>query len=227
MIEKLLPLPAAASEHFGDTPDGEGLFPQERALLAGVGAGRRREFTTVRHCARLALKELGVPPAPLLPDEEGAPGWPTGIVGSMTHCRGYRAAVVARRTAVRALGLDAEPHRPLREGVVSAVARPEERASLAGLDGTVCWDRLLFSAKEAAFKAWSPGARAGGIRPRSLHDIRVTLHPADGTFRAEILPDHPEATCLEGRWLASGDLLLTAVSVPASPAPSLSAGTNV
>lgn len=215
MIESLLPRSAAAgsSEHYGDTPDGEGLFPQERALIARAGAGRRREFTTVRACARLALKELGLAPAALLPDESGAPVWPTGIVGSMTHCRGYRAAVVARRTSVRALGIDAEPHRPLREGVLRLVARPEEQAALAGLDGTVCWGRLLFSAKEAAFKAWSPGARAGGIRPRSPHDFRVTLHPAGGTFQAEILPDHPEATRLEGRWLATTDLLLTAVSV--------------
>ncbi|MFI6049276.1 4'-phosphopantetheinyl transferase [Streptomyces violascens] len=217
MIEALVPFKAATAEHFGDAPDRECLFPQELALMAGVGAGRRREFTTVRVCARLALKDLGVPPAPLLPDEWGAPGWPTGIVGSMTHCRGYRAAVVARRTSVQALGVDAEPHRPLREGVLGAVARPEEQAALADLGGTICWDRLLFSAKEAAYKAWSPGAREGGARPRSLHDIRVTLRPADGTFRAEVLPGHPEATSLEGRWLATTALLLTAVSVPASP----------
>ncbi|GAA2455327.1 4'-phosphopantetheinyl transferase [Streptomyces mauvecolor] len=216
MIEALVPLETATAEHFADTPDGEGLFPQERALVAGVAAGRRREFTTVRHCARLALKRLGVPPAALVPDEWGAPGWPAGIAGSMTHCRGYRAAVVARRSSVQALGIDAEPHRPLREGVLGAVARPEERAALAGLGGTIAWDRLLFSAKEAAYKAWSPGARAGGARPRSLHDIRVTLHPADGRFRAEILPGHPEAAHLEGRWLAATDLLLTSVSVPAA-----------
>ncbi len=27
---------------------------------------------------------------PILPGERGAPGWPVGVVGSMTHCDGYR-----------------------------------------------------------------------------------------------------------------------------------------
>ncbi|MET9360223.1 4'-phosphopantetheinyl transferase superfamily protein [Streptomyces sp. NPDC006632] len=227
MIEAVLPRAVAAAEHFADTPD-SGLFPAERALMAGVGAGRRREFTTVRHCARLALRELGVAPAPLLPDAGGAPRWPAGTVGSMTHCRGYRAAVAAPHTAVRALGIDAEPHRPLRDGVLASVARAEEREdqlALLRLDAAVHWDRLLFCAKEAAFKAWYPeGARPGLARPRSLHDIHVTLRPAApgdrpdrGTFQARVLPGRPETARFPGRWLATEDFLLTAVAVPAVP----------
>ncbi|MEU9101648.1 4'-phosphopantetheinyl transferase superfamily protein [Streptomyces sp. NPDC048361] len=231
MIEDLLPKTVAAAEHFGDAPD-EGLFPAERALMAGVGAGRRREFTTGRYCARLALRGLGVAPAPLLPDAEGAPRWPAGTVGSLTHCRGYRAAVAARRTEVRALGIDAEPHRPLREGVLASVALPEEqehRAALLRLDAAVHWDRLLFCAKEATFKAWFPdGARPGLTRPRTLYDIHVTLRPAPpgprsdrGAFHARVLPGRPGSVLFRGRWLVTEDFLLTAVAVPAAPSDRL------
>ncbi|MFG3286717.1 4'-phosphopantetheinyl transferase [Streptomyces sp. NPDC048111] len=224
MIEALFPHPATATaEHFGDTPDGEGLFPQERALVAGVGAGRRREFTTVRHCARAAMAALGAAAAPLLPDEWGAPRWPPGIVGSMTHCRGYRAAVVARATAVRALGLDAEPHRPLRDGVLDAVATPRERAALsalAALDPSVHWDRLLFCAKEATFKAWFPeGIHTPGPRPTSFHHIEATLRRTTGTFHAVVLPGRGEQMAFEGVWGVGRGVVVAGVGVPASSGP--------
>jgi hypothetical protein len=46
-------------------------------------------------------------------------------------------------------------------------ARPEERVWLARLRADhpwVCWDRLLFSAKESVYKAWYPLARRWLVR---------------------------------------------------------------
>ncbi|MGQ4331874.1 4'-phosphopantetheinyl transferase family protein, partial [Streptomyces hayashii] len=90
MIEDLLPGTAVVVEafgeegvrEFGDAP----LYPQEEALLTRAVAKRRREFTVVRGCARRAMEKLGVPPKPVLPGERGAPQWPDGLTGSMTHC---------------------------------------------------------------------------------------------------------------------------------------------
>ena len=115
---------------------------------------RRREFTTARACARRALASLGVAPAPILPGERGAPQWPPGIVGSITHCAGYRAAAAARARDVLTIGLDAEPDEVLPSGVLEAVSLPGERERLRNLTAAAPgtrWDRLPFSAKETTY----------------------------------------------------------------------------
>lgn len=77
----------------------------------------------------------------------------------MTHCDGYRAAAVARRETIASIGIDAEPHAALPDGVEKLTALPEERMALTRLAVThphIHWDRLLFSAKESVYKAWFP-----------------------------------------------------------------------
>src|SRR5687768_4356778 len=83
MIEPLVPASACA-EMFSDVPESM-MFPIEAAVVKGAVAERRREFVTVRYCARKALQKIGVPAAPVLPDRDGAPRWPVGLIGSMTH----------------------------------------------------------------------------------------------------------------------------------------------
>jgi 4'-phosphopantetheinyl transferase EntD len=214
VIEKILPATVACAEAFADPPDAV-LFPAEEALVAEAVARRRREFATGRHCAHRALAELGVAAAPVLRGELGAPRWPAGIVGSITHCAGYRAAAVARARDVLTTGVDAEPDADLPAGVLELVALPGERERLHDLSvaapGT-CWDRLLFSAKESVYKAWFPLTG----RWLGFHDADVTIDAAAGTFDVRLLATasgFPDG--FAGRWLAEGGLILTAVTVPA------------
>jgi 4'-phosphopantetheinyl transferase EntD len=85
----------ACAELYSDPP---GLAPlaEEEPLIARSVAKRRNEFITVRYCARIALGELGFPAVPILKGEKGEPCWPDGVVGSLTHCAGFRGAVVGR-----------------------------------------------------------------------------------------------------------------------------------
>lgn len=221
LVQELLPPYAVGAETRADAPD-EVLHPEERAAVAGVSEGRRREFATVRGCARRALTTLGHAPVPLVPDPRGVPCWPAGVVGSMTHCRGYRAAVVAWRRDVRALGVDAEPSLPLREGVLRTVSRPEERERIAFLQAehphVACWDRLLFCAKEAVFKAWFPRTR----RELGFRDVVVAFGGAGRTFRATVVTaegpgegrdqdfaeGRGDGRDFDGRWVARDGLLV-------------------
>jgi len=215
VIADLLPATAVAVEVFGPPPPGAALLPEEEPLVARAVDRRREEFTTARSCARQALAALGVPAAPLLAGPRREPLWPAGVVGSLTHCDGYRAAAVARSVDLATIGIDAEPHRPLPDGVLARVALAQERDAVRRLPGGVHWDRLLFSAKESVYKAWYPLAR----RRLGFSDAVVELDPA-GSFRARLLVPGSalpgrELTGFTGRWVASGGLLLTAVTLPA------------
>ena len=150
-----------------DDPPGLAPLPEEEPLIAKSVAKRRHEFITVRHCARRALGQLGVPPGPILKGDKGEPCWPHGVVGSLTHCKGYRGAVVGRAGAVRSVGIDAEPHDVLPDGVLGAIGLADERSEIAALPAGLHWDRILFCAKEATVKAL-------GLRAVSLREIVVT-----------------------------------------------------
>ncbi|MEU3448144.1 4'-phosphopantetheinyl transferase superfamily protein [Streptomyces thermolilacinus] len=213
MMDLLLPSEVCVAEAFHDPPDLPLLGAEAEQVSRAVDK-RRREFTTVRWCARRALAGLGIGPVPIPRGERGAPVWPDRVVGSMTHCQGYRAAAVARDTDLRSLGIDAEDHLPLPDGVLGLVASDAERDHLAGLARVrpeVHWDRLLFSAKESVYKAWFPLTR------RWLgHEDAELAFAVDGTFTARLLESDPAvpAQGFTGRWAVDGAHAVTAVTVP-------------
>lgn len=221
LIEKILPATVASTEAFCDPPDAV-LYPGEAEVISRAVDKRRREFRTVRHCARHALRQLGLPAAAVLPGERGEPQWPAGVVGSMTHCGGYRAAAVAHSCQLRALGIDAEPHEPLPAGVLEAISLSEERdrlSELATADRATCWDRILFCAKETVYKAWFPLTRSWlGFEDAAVTIALGTADLAEGTFSARLLVAGPTIagaalTRLDGRWLRGDDLVITTIAL--------------
>jgi 4'-phosphopantetheinyl transferase EntD len=215
LLSGLVPSPIASAELYDDPPD---LAPlsEEEPLIARSVAKRRNEFITVRYCARQALGDLGLPPVPILKGDKGEPCWPDGVVGSLTHCEGFRGAVVGRSVDVRSVGIDAEPHAVLPKGVLDAVSLPAERSELATLPVGVHWDRILFCAKEATYKAWFPLTH----RWLGFEDAHITF-AVDGSglagrFESRILIDPqaesgPPLTTLSGRWSVGDSLVLTAI----------------
>lgn len=245
LAAEVLPGRVATADTFDDY-DESLLFPEELAAISRAWEKRRREFTTVRVCARRALAELGQPPVPMLSGTRNAPRWPGGIVGSMTHCDGYRAAAVAHATDLRALGIDAEPNGPLPEGVLETIALPSEArwAEADAADGTaVHRGRLLFSAKESVYKTWYPLIGTELEFLDAEIDFTETSQPtaapsastassggspqAAGEFTARLLrvplPEHPRPgqhpvpTSFTGRWLLRDGFLLTAVALRPLP----------
>jgi 4'-phosphopantetheinyl transferase EntD len=216
MIETILPAGVACAEAFSDLEDVV-LFPVEEESVNRAVDKRRREFRTARGCARQAMAGLGLPPAAIPRGDRGAPQWPPGVVGSITHCAGYRGAAVAHTRDLLTIGLDAEPDDLLPEGVLDRVSLPDERARLRELAATapgISWDRLLFCAKEATYKAWFPLAKSW----LGFEDADITINAAGGTFQVRLLVEGPviagsPLAGFTGRWLAGDGLILTAIAM--------------
>lgn len=217
MLERILPASArvvATSEDL-DAP----LYPEEETVVGRAVEKRRREFATARACAREALAQLGRPPQAIPSGARGEPLWPAGIVGSITHCEGYRACAVARAGDLVTVGVDAEPNQPLPDGLLEDIALPEERdwlAYLAGQAPETHWDRLLFSIKESVYKAWFPLAE----RWLGFEDALVAIDRQRESFSAHLLVPGPllegrELRSFHGSWLVANGLVLAAIALPA------------
>jgi 4'-phosphopantetheinyl transferase EntD len=214
-MEQLLPAGVAVAEATEREWSAE-LLPEEAAQVTRAVDRRRREFAAGRACARLALGRLGFAPRPLLSGPDRAPVWPSGAVGSITHCAGYCAAAVARSADASALGIDAEVNKPLPAGVAELVCTEVELAWTAAADhGATPWQVLIFSAKESIYKAWQPLTRAW----LGYLDAELSIDPERGCFEARLLvPAHSALgegfEGFRGRFVITATHVLTAVTLP-------------
>jgi len=207
--EALLPDPVvvATAEH-----DVDGILADdERAAVATALPGRRAEFATGRVLARQALAALGIRPGSIPVARSGAPVWPSGVVGSITHCAGLRACAVGRRDEHAGIGIDATPARPLPGGVLARVADLGSAPVAAGLDalraaGVTAPDSVLFAAAEAVAKART--SAHGGWH--GIDGAEIALHP-DGSFAVRAL--RGPAFAGTGRWAVAGGLALAGIAL--------------
>lgn len=198
-----------------------GLLPEEAACIRQAVPKRQREFTAGRNCARLALQRLGITPVPAL--RVGArrePLFPAGVSGTLTHTHDYCAAAVIRQGAVHSIGIDAEVNDPLGDDIVRLVLLPAEQAMVAALAVPgLCTGKLLFSIKEAFYKAYFQVAG----QYLDFLDACVSLAPEDGSFTLQVIrADVPEpfpGSAWHGRFAFDAERVYSAVALkmPQSP----------
>lgn len=193
------------------------LWPEEAAYTHRMSPLRLREFRAGRAAAREAFTALGLPAAPILVEAGRGPTWPQGMVGSITHTATMAAAMVTHRQRCHSLGLDLEEDDGLESRLLPMVCRAEEMARLPGAGPAAAGvAKLIFSAKEAAYKCLSP---LFGIF-LEFHDLEIRLQPDHQAFsvmghgpRTRHMPI-PELHGCYGKddgmlvtvcWLAAGD----------------------
>jgi 4'-phosphopantetheinyl transferase EntD len=129
------------------------LLPQEARSIPSRQPLMRRASGAARWIARGLLADMGLNGVAVLRASSGAPVWPPGIIGSLAHDDEMAVAAVAPVSDIVALGIDVEPALPLPDDIFALVATEADRTDpvnrhLAG--------RILFSAKEAVYKAVYP-----------------------------------------------------------------------
>jgi enterobactin synthetase component D / holo-[acyl-carrier protein] synthase len=179
---------------------------EEEALVAGWATRRRAEFLSGRACARGVMAALGIPPTPIPFDADGVPCWPPGMVGSISHKRGFCVASGARSIQFASIGVDLECG-ALEPALTDEICLPEEAADLVTLRGWCDHPlTLVFSAKEAFFKCQYPVTR----RFLRWRDVAVTFRGSQFTVSV-----HGGAESgLRGRFGADGGWVATLALFP-------------
>lgn len=184
------------------------MFHVKHSATDRMVPARRQEFLAGRLAAERAQAALGFAPRPVLAGQDRAPIWPARLTGSISHASGVAMAVVARNDAVLALGVDIERRLPLAPEIAETVLLPEEAGFLKhDADGS-----LLFSAKEAVYKALYP------LSPEVAGYDLLAIHP-DPTadrFTARLTRRYgplAEGSEIAGRYALAGGLILTAVTL--------------
>jgi 4'-phosphopantetheinyl transferase EntD len=170
--------------------DDRALSPREALPLSRAVPAVRCATGAGRIVARRLLASLGAPdPVDLARLASGAPDWPQGYTGSISHDDRFAVAALVRQDTLAAVGIDVEPPLPLPAELVEMVATPMERRQLGG---DLLRARLLFSIKEAVYKATNPH---DGVF-LDHHDVEVcfstrTAHTSTGrrlAFEAILAP---------------------------------------
>lgn len=187
-------------------------LPAEDVAVANALDRRRREFAAGRSAARRAMAALGAPPRAVLAGADRAPIWPAGFVGSISHTSDTCVAAVAERTRVTALGLDLEPAAGLDPTLWPEICTASERnwlALQAGRDRALL-AKVIFSAKEAAYKAQYP--ITGTLLDFDAFEITPDL--ATGCFTARFrqsVPPFEAGATLPGRFSIANGLIVATV----------------
>lgn len=164
----------------------ENLYAEERTLIRHAIEKRQGEFAAGRLCAKEALAKLGIAGFPILKDENRAPVWPEEVSGSISHAKGCCAAVVARVGKGESLGLDIEEVDRLKENIWEYTFVGEEIEWLRRQgDGSQMWASVIFSAKEAFYKAQYLISRSW----LGFQDVVVEIREPGEVFVVRLLVD--------------------------------------
>lgn len=193
------------------------VWPQEAPAIAQAVPKRRREFAAGRHCARAAMKSLGVDVQAVPSRADRSAHWPAGLIGSISHDASSCIAILGHSGQFRGLGIDVEAAADLPQDLLGDICVPAEIDWLMTLPARqrLTMARRIFCAKEAVFKAQFP---LSGIF-FGFDAVHIQLNPmTDGfvaTFRQSV-GQIAAATQVSGQCGSTGRHLLALVTLGAA-----------
>jgi len=134
--------------------DVSALFAEESSAISTAVPRRQAEFAAGRMAARTALAKLDQAPVALPMRSDRTPVWPGGYRGSISHCRtAVVAAAVRSKAAPGQIGIDIEEAAPLERELWDEICTPSEVKWLKVQGTPALWAKIMFSIKEAVYKA--------------------------------------------------------------------------
>ena len=176
-------------------PPGKVLQPHRAKLV------ERARLDATGKCLLALLANVGLPATVPYQQTSGERDWPVGYVGSVSHKGTKVAAALAPAGLVRSLGIDIET----RDGAedlsgISGLTAMSELPPDSGVAGSV----ILFSVKEAVFKALYPIlGRQVGFEEVTVSWIDVHSSGWRGTARCNGVALNVRCSTAIPQWVAS------------------------
>jgi 4'-phosphopantetheinyl transferase EntD len=160
-------------------------------------AKRRLEFVAGRNAAYLALGEIGFHQRGVERLADGSPGWPEGVVGSISHSDCMVACIVGSKSVYGSLGIDLEESAPLPTEIYDLIlSKNEVDRVIPTWKGKSDAGMVMFSCKEAIFKSdWPIFGERIDFKDIELYVVhqyllvgRVRRGPEDGfrSYRVQV-----------------------------------------
>lgn len=161
--------------------------------LVAAAESRKVQFAAGRFCVQKSLGVLGYRDEVEVPiGPNGAPVWPTGVMGSITHTRFLARAVMGYPVELKdegkfGIGIDSE--RVMSEEVAQRVSKvvltpadSELYRQMAGMEFAT-FVSCAFSIKESLFKALSPLNAGVTLGFRSIELVELSLEKSSFAVR--------------------------------------------
>lgn len=180
---------------------------------------RQRDYRAGRHCAQLALAQIGVPKCIPGVSEQGGPAWPAGAVGSITHALGLVSAAVAPRWQCRGIGLDVEPIRSLDKAHALASRAATSSEVFAVMDAAktdhATAVTVIVAAKHSLYKCLHPqlGGRSFSYLDASIDETELPAGRFRARLKVSVGPSWPGGTLVTGQLEMAGDFIYAGIAL--------------
>ncbi len=187
LVDFKIPSPPFTSIFTDEFVGRESLSKLEELFVERAVEQRVKHFSTGRLCAKKALESLNITDVEILMNEDKAPVWPEGVVGSISHSKSMAGAVVAFANKVSSIGLDIETIGGVNPDMWDMLFLASEQAFLQQFTGDklTFYTTLLFSGKEAFYKFQHP------LTKTFLDFTDVAMNLIEGQFEIAVLKDFP------------------------------------
>ncbi|MFM9984618.1 MAG: 4'-phosphopantetheinyl transferase [Flavobacteriales bacterium] len=173
----------------------------EKEIILGCNEKRIKEFSTSRWLAKKLLTRLNYKTTNILPNEFGAPIWPKGVAGSISHSNDLCIVAVSANSG-HSIGIDLQKITTIRPEFTDLVLTPKEKFQnkTESEEEFIITTNMIFSIKESIYKC------LGHCKSIDLdfHDVE-TYHQC-GKFNAKIKKSNSE---FEGIYRIFQDYIFT------------------